>query len=109
MFNDPAQWCPTVKRHSPQMWRLELLCRHIFFVNTLLQGIFCFIHFFMIIFTNTLIIDIKLIQNTTFFCTLVQNLFNWQKYEIKEIDLVATFKLPVATCGEWRQGWTPLI
>ncbi len=23
------QRCPTVKRHSPQMWRQELLCRHI--------------------------------------------------------------------------------
>jgi hypothetical protein len=29
--------------------------------------------------------------------------------EIKDIALVATFKVPVATCGEWRQGWTPLI
>ncbi len=23
--------------------------------------------------------------------------------------LVATFKASVATCGEWRQGWTPLF
>jgi hypothetical protein len=25
------------------------------------------------------------------------------------IALVATFKKPVAPCGEWRQGWTTLI
>jgi len=23
--------------------------------------------------------------------------------------LVATLKVPVATCGEWRQGWTTLL
>jgi hypothetical protein len=39
---------------------------------------------------------------------MVYNLYNFQEYEIHEIELVATFKLPVATCGEWRQGWKPL-
>jgi len=29
--------------------------------------------------------------------------------DIIEIWLVATLKVPVATCGEWRQGWTPLV
>jgi len=26
-----------------------------------------------------------------------------------EIALVVTFKVPVATCGDWRQGWTTLV
>jgi len=26
-----------------------------------------------------------------------------------ENALVVTFKMPVATCGEWRQGWTTLL
>jgi len=34
---------------------------------------------------------------------------NTQKYENEEIVFVATLKLPVATCGEWRQGWTTLF
>jgi len=29
--------------------------------------------------------------------------------EIGEIVLVATLKVPVATIGEWRQGWTMLL
>jgi hypothetical protein len=28
---------------------------------------------------------------------------------ISEQRSVATFKDPVAACGEWRQGWTPLV
>ncbi len=43
----------------------------------------------------------------SFVATFFGNLYNCQNYEIQEIELVATFKLPVATCGEWRQGWTP--
>jgi len=27
---------------------------------------------------------------------------------VEEIVLVATLKVPVATCGDWRQGWTTL-
>jgi hypothetical protein len=34
---------------------------------------------------------------------------NTLKYENEEIVFVATLKLPVATCGEWRQGWTTLF
>jgi len=52
-------------------------------------------HFFKTvfhIFTLTIVVVIKISRND----------------EIKEIVLVATFKVPVATCGEWRQGWTPL-
>jgi hypothetical protein len=30
-------------------------------------------------------------------------------YENEEIVVVAKFTEPVATCGEWRQGWTTLI
>jgi hypothetical protein len=37
---------------------------------------------------------------------MIHNLFNYQEYKIV---LVATLKVPVATCGEWRQGWTPLL
>jgi hypothetical protein len=38
----------------------------------------------------------------------VHNRYNCGENEIKEIELVVTFKLSVATCGKWRQGWTPL-
>jgi len=31
------------------------------------------------------------------------------KYENEEIVVVATVKMLVATCGEWRQGWTTLL
>jgi len=34
---------------------------------------------------------------------------NSLKYENEEIVGVATFKMLVATCGEWRQGWTTLV
>jgi hypothetical protein len=34
---------------------------------------------------------------------------NSLKYENEEIVVVATFKEPVATCGEWRQGWATLL
>jgi len=29
--------------------------------------------------------------------------------KFKDIVAVATFKMLVATCGDWRQGWTTLI
>ncbi len=47
-------------------------------------------------------------QLQTFFAHIVQNLKNSYEHEIEEIVLVATFKLSVATCGDWRQGWTTL-
>jgi len=34
---------------------------------------------------------------------------NSLKYENEEIVVVATFKMLVATCGEWRQCWTTLL
>jgi len=34
---------------------------------------------------------------------------NSLQYENEEIVVVATFKEPVATCVEWRQGWTTLL
>jgi hypothetical protein len=55
-------------------------------------------------------VDITLILKLTFYCPyMAHNFYNYQEYEIKEIELVDTFILPVATCGEWRQGWTPLV
>jgi len=34
---------------------------------------------------------------------------NILKNNNEEIVLVATLKMPVATCGDWRQGWTTLF
>jgi len=46
---------------------------------------------------------------TDLFCAhVVQNLKNSQEHEIKKKMVFATFNLSVATCGEWRQGWTTL-
>ncbi len=45
----------------------------------------------------------------TLYAHIVKNVKNCQEHEIKKIVLVATFKLSVATCGEWRQGWTTLL
>ncbi len=38
------QRCPTLKTYSPQMWRQELLCRHIYWKYTVARTarIFCF-------------------------------------------------------------------
>jgi hypothetical protein len=33
---------------------------------------------------------------------------NYKEYEILEIIFVATFRMLLAKCGEWRQGFTPL-
>ena len=49
------------------------------------------------------------LQLQTFFANIVQNLKNSKEHEISEIVLVATFKLSIATCGDWRQGWTTLL
>jgi hypothetical protein len=49
----------------------------------------CFIAIFHI-FTLHIVVVIKMSSNN----------------EIKEIILAATLKVPVATCDEWRQGWT---
>jgi len=38
--------------------------------------------------------------------TVFQNI---HKNDIEEIMLFATFKVPVATCGDWRQCWTTLV
>jgi len=38
-------------------------------------------------------------------CYFYQNAY---KNENEKIVLVATLKVSVATCGDWRQGWTTL-
>ena len=81
------------------MWRQGLHYRHIFGYYNVAKT-FKNQHF-------TRIAICQKVNKSIFYIRLfsaqrAQNPYNCQKYEIKEFELVVT-------CGEWRQGWTPLV
>ncbi len=90
------------KKHSSQMWRQGLGFIVAIFLGITIWQRLKNQHLTRIAICQKIHKSIFYIR--LFSSQMAQNPYNCQKYEIKEFELVATFKLPVATCGERRQG-----